>query len=81
MAQFEEFGLPRWSMLLVGAAEVAAAIGVQVALTSLLASVGLLALLAGALSFHWRAGHPPGRFAPAAVLAALCVVNLAGAWM
>lgn len=72
--------------LLVGVAEIAAAVGLLVGLSvrplNAAAAAGLVALMIGAVWFHARAKDPAKEFAPAVVLgllaAGLLVLHAAG---
>lgn len=72
------FGIPWERYRLIGVLEVAAVVGLLVGLAveplALAAAVGLVLLMAGAVVFHLRAGDPPGRWAPPAVLGLLALV-------
>ncbi len=72
--QFVEFGLPPWSMTVVGALEVAGAIGLMIPKLSRLAAGCLAALMVGAIGAHVSVGHELGQSVPATVLGLLCVV-------
>ena len=72
--QFGEFGLGSNGMRAVGAAEVAAAIGLQVDGLDVFAASGMAAMMIGALYHHRRAGHEPQAMVPSlAILAASSV--------
>ncbi|MEM6292476.1 MAG: DoxX family protein [Myxococcota bacterium] len=71
--QFAAFGLPAWSMTVVGALEVAGAVGLWVPALSRLAAGCLAALMVGAVGAHVSVGHELGQSVPAAVLGMLCV--------
>lgn len=66
--QFDEFGLGLSAMRVVGAAEVAAAIGLQVDGLDVFAAAGMVAMLIGAIYQHRRVSHPPRSMVPAAVI-------------
>jgi len=72
--QFEEFGLPRWSMTAVGLLEIAGAIGLWIPALSFLASLGLLLLMVGAVGSHLKVKHSVSKVAPALVLLILTAV-------
>ena len=78
--QFGEFGLSLGTMRLVGFLEVVGAIGLQLEFTRLIATVGLILMMVGAVANHLRVRHPPDKFVPAAVLgvalALLAVLSL-----
>lgn len=71
-------GVPWDRYRLIGVLEVAAALGLLVGLAieplAVAAAAGLVLLMAGAVTFHLRAGDPPGRWAPPAVLGLLALV-------
>lgn len=71
-------GVPWDRYRLIGVPEVAAAVGLLVGLAveplAVAAAVGLVLLMAGAVTFHLRAGDPPARWAPPAVLGLLALV-------
>jgi hypothetical protein len=76
--EFAVYGLPSWSLLLVGGAKVALALallmGIWVPGLTPLAAAGLAAFMLGALALHLKAGDPPVRSVPAAVLLGLSMV-------
>ncbi len=76
--QFNEFGLGISGMRAVGAAEVAAAIGVQVDGLDVFAAGGMVALMIGALDNHRRAGHPLQSLVPSlmVLIASLVFISL-----
>jgi uncharacterized membrane protein YphA (DoxX/SURF4 family) len=76
--QFREFGLPAWTMPLVGALEVAGASGLWLEPFAGWAALGLAGLMLGALANHAKARHPISKFAPAAVLLLLCLLSAGG---
>ncbi len=78
-------GVPTSQTRMIGAAEVAGAIGVIIGVLNdasdlewigLLAGLGLIALMIGAVVYHQRAGDPMKQSAPAFVVMALAVVYL-----
>lgn len=69
--QFAEFGLSAGAMRLVGALEVAAAVGLWVA--PFWAACGIALLMLGAVANHAKVRHPAGQFAPSIVVLALAV--------
>lgn len=75
--QFDEFGLGRTGMRAVGAAEVAAAVGLQVDGLDVFAAAGMAALMIGALDHHRRVGHPLRSMGPSAVVLAASLVFVA----
>ena len=75
--QFEEFGLPASLMSLVGAAEVAGALGLQIDRLRIPAALGLALLMAGAVANHLKVKHPVGKLLPSAMLLLLLGLFLA----
>lgn len=71
---FARWGYPDWSRLLVGALEVAGAIGLAVRVTASMAAGGLALLMAGAAVTHLRT---PGEAALALVPVVLAAVLVA----
>ena len=70
-------------MRLIGGAEVLGAIGVLIGAISadiewlgVLAAIGIIALLIGALIYHRRANDPPQQMIPAAVLIVVAVLYI-----
>ncbi len=78
--QFREFGLPRVAMYVVGALEIAGAIGLFVEGVAPWAALGLTALMVGAVANHLKAKHAFGKCAPSAVLAVLTAVLVLMLW-
>jgi uncharacterized membrane protein YphA (DoxX/SURF4 family) len=78
--QFEEFGLPRALMYLVGVLELAAGVGVHVDALSFWASTGLAALMVGAVGNHVKVGHPVTQTLPSAVVLALALTHSVLTW-
>lgn len=66
--QFEEFGLNRNIRYGVGAAEVAAAVGLFISGLDTLAAIGMVLMMIGAIYFHRRAGHQAQDSVPAVVV-------------
>ncbi len=66
--QFDEFGLSNNAMRAVGAAEVAAAIGLQIDGLDVFAAAGMMAMMVGAIVHHRRAGHPIQAMMPSVVV-------------
>jgi hypothetical protein len=69
--QFREFGLPLWTMRIVGALEVAGAVGLWVKPFPGWAALGLTGLMIGAVANHVKVRHPLSKSAPAIVLLVL----------
>jgi len=76
--EFEVYGLPSWSLPLVGGAKVVLALalltGIWVQGLTSPAAAGLAAFMLAAVAFHLKAGDPPVRSAPAAILLGLLTV-------
>ena len=66
--QFGEFGLSPIIMRAVGAAEVAAAVGLQIDGVDLFAAGGMVLMMFGALFNHRRVNHPPQSMAPGIIV-------------
>ncbi len=66
--QFDEFGLGNNAMRAVGAAEVAAAVGLQIDGLDVFAAAGMMAMMIGAIVHHRRAGHPIQAMVPSVVV-------------
>ncbi len=62
--QFEEFGLPRFMMYLVGVLEIAGAVGLFILPLAVWAALGLSALMLGAIANHIKAKHKFDKMAP-----------------
>lgn len=77
-AQFEEFGLPAWSMRIVGLLEVAGAIGLFLEPLRLWAAAGLAGLMLGAVANHLKVRHPVSKLVPAGVLLVLSAALVIG---
>jgi uncharacterized membrane protein YphA (DoxX/SURF4 family) len=76
--EFAAYGLPAWSVWLVGAAKVALALtlllGIWIEGLTAPAAAGLAVFMLAAVLFHLKVGDPPVRSAPAAVLLGLSIV-------
>ena len=70
--QFCEFGLPLWSMRVIGALELVGAIWVEP--YPFWAALGLAGLMVGAVVNHVKARHSISQVAPSALLLILCLV-------
>ena len=66
--QFDEFGLGQNVMRAVGAAEVAAAVGLQIDRVDVLAAGGMILMMLGALFNPRSVNHPPTAMGPALVV-------------
>ncbi len=78
--QFEEFGLPKAVMYMVGALEVIAAITLHVDLLTFYTACGLILLTIGAMSNHIKIKHPLSSNIPALVVLILSVVIAINSW-
>ncbi len=74
--QFEEFGLPKQVMWIVGALEIIGAIGVQVNELSRFAAIGLLLLMIGAMINHIKVKHSFSKIFPSLLLFILLAIYL-----
>lgn len=76
--EFAAYGLPSWSVGLIGALKILCALGllVGIALPPLVDPSAILLgiLMLGAIAMHLKVGDPPRRAVPAAVMLALCVL-------
>lgn len=76
--EFAAYGLPSWSVWLVGGAKVGLAlallVGIWVKALTEPAAAGLAAFMLTAVALHIKVGDPPVRSAPAAVLLALLIL-------
>ncbi len=71
---FVDMGLPAIFGLIIGLCEIAGAIGLIVPRTRLLAAMGLIAIMAGAIGYHLSFGEPSA--VPAFVLLVLLVATI-----
>ena len=78
--QFQEFGLPRYIMTLVGALEIAIAVAIQIKPLTFTAASGLVLLMAGAITNHVKIRHPLDKSAPAVVVLILAIIIAIGSW-
>ncbi len=74
-AQFEDWGLPAWSRILVGLAEVAGAIGILVPALRFYAASGLTLLMVGGVGTH--IANAQWAIAPVPLVLAVLVATLA----
>lgn len=75
--QFAEFDLSLSAMRVVGALEVAAAVGLFIDSLETWAAEGMVLMMVGAIYYHRRAGHPVQQSIPAAVVLVLSAVYIA----
>lgn len=78
--QFQEFGLPKSLMYLVGALEVAGAVGLFLDPLAAWASLGLAGLMVGAVANHLKVKHRLSQAAPSLLLLALTAALAAMCW-
>lgn len=57
LQSFADLGLPSWFALFIGVCEIAGAIGLWLRRTSMLAAMGIAAIMVGALYYHFA--FPP----------------------
>lgn len=76
--EFLAYGLPVWSMYVVGATKITLAlmllIGVWVEVLVLPAAIGMAVLMAGAISMHIKVKDPPKKALPATTVFILSIV-------
>lgn len=75
--QFDEFGLGNQGMRLVGATEVAAAVGLQIDKLDTFAAGGMVLAMVGAIYFHTKVNHAKDQSVPALVVLAASIVFIA----
>ncbi|MEM7113220.1 MAG: DoxX family protein [Chloroflexota bacterium] len=78
--QFEEFGLPKAAMYVVGALEVVAAITLHIDLLTFYTACGLIMLMIGAIFNHVKVNHPLPSNAPAFLVLILSAVIAINSW-
>ncbi len=75
--EFAVYGLPAWSVYLIGGLKLTLAVLLLVGLwlpqVVAPAAIGMALLMAGAVSMHVRVGDPPKRAAPAAAMLAMSI--------
>lgn len=75
--EFEFYGLPKWSVGVVGFLKVGLAllliVGLWVPAVTPPAALGLAFLMAGAVAMHLKVGDPARKAAPAFVVLVLCI--------
>ena len=74
--QFEEFGLPKKLMYVVGSLEIAAAIGIQIKFLSFYAALGLVFLMLGAIVNHIKIKHGFKMIYPSLLVLSLSALNI-----
>lgn len=81
--EFEAYGLPAWSVYVVGIIKVPAAIAllIGIALPALVlpAAAVLAALMLGAVAMHFKVNDAAQKFVPASLVLLLCVVIMVAA--
>ncbi len=78
--QFQEFGLPKSMMLVVGSLEVAAAIGLSVRTLTFYAASGLAVLMLGAIGNHVKVKHPFSQMVPSVLVLGLAAMVAVASW-
>ncbi len=71
-AQFSNWGYAPWFAYVIGAAELAGAVGLLIPRTTRLAVIGLLIIMLGAIYTHLTNNEVPRSLVPVAFIAALC---------
>ena len=81
--EFAAYGLPPWSVGVVGFLKIALAIALLVGLwipaITRPAAIGVAVLMLGAVAMHIKVNDPPKRSLPAAILLVLSVIVIVGA--
>lgn len=76
--EFQVYGLPLWSVYVIGAIKVLLGIlliaGIWFPVLTFPAAIGLAILLAGSISMHFRISDPLMKSFPAALFMTLCLV-------
>ena len=76
--EFRAYGLPTWSVYVVGGIKVVLAVLLIVAIWTpglrYFAALGLAAMLAGSVLMHFKIGDPLYKSFPAAVLLVMCLI-------
>lgn len=75
--QFDEFGLGNAGMRLVGATEVAAAVGLQINKLDIFAAAGMVLAMVGAIYFHAKVKHAKDQSVPAFAVLGASIVFIA----
>jgi hypothetical protein len=76
--EFQAYGLPDWSVYLIGGAKVILALlliaGIWFPVLQFPAAVGLATLLTGSIIMHFKIGDPPLKSFPAALFLVMCLI-------
>ena len=76
--EFQAYGLPLWSVNVIGAAKVILALllvaGIWYPMLQLPAAVGLAILLTGSIIMHFKIGDPLIKSFPAALFLVMCLI-------
>ena len=76
--EFRAYGLPSWSIPIVGAAKLLLAalllLGIWFSVLTRPAAIGLAILMLGAVAMHFKIKDPPRRALPAFTIVAMCIV-------
>ena len=76
--EFAAYGLPAWSMWVVGSLKVFFAIllivGIWVTPVVQPAAIGIAILMVGAIVMHFKVGDPPKKSLPAFAILVLCLI-------
>ena len=74
VAQFKEFGLPGYMVVVIGVLEVLGAIGLWIPKLSGFVGIGLLLLMTGAVANHLKVKHAFKMYAPSLILGLMALV-------
>lgn len=84
MEEFREYGLPSWSVYIVGTLKVILAIlliaGIWYPVLQFPSAIGLAALLTGSIIMHIKIGDPWIKSIPAALFLVMCLVLAGVSW-
>ncbi|WP_420319145.1 DoxX family protein [Ekhidna sp.] len=76
--EFEVYGLPSWFMVVIGSVKVLLSIGLIASIwypsLEMITSLGIAALMTGAVSMHFKIGDPIKKVFPAALFLLLSVI-------
>lgn len=76
--EFEAYGLPTWSVYVVGTIKVVLALmliaGIWVPLLQVPAAMGLAFMLAGSVAMHFKISDPLIKSFPAALFLTMCII-------
>lgn len=74
--QFEEFGLSKKKMYLIGILEIILAITLQIDILTLFSLVSLIVIMSGAVFYHLKIKHPFSKSFPSFMILILAVVSI-----